>query len=188
MSFRLEYPLNSGRLLVNGNDFYVVNSSSQKVQIARVDQIPTVVNSLTSSSTAAALSAGQGKVLNDRLNLSLYTNLTKLGIDAKTCTIQELAKAVPANSILCAEFSGTDVNPNKPFPTEYGTVICFKLHLARIVFHCYNNQSAGLWCGTYYNLDQDERWSGWKIAGAITCGTESNPSLPIDGLIYLQYE
>ena len=42
MSFRLEYPLNSGRLLVNGNDFYVGNSSSQKVQIARVDQIPSV--------------------------------------------------------------------------------------------------------------------------------------------------
>lgn len=32
----------SGRLLVNGNDFYVGNSSSQKVQIARIDQIPSV--------------------------------------------------------------------------------------------------------------------------------------------------
>ena len=41
MSFRLEYPLVSGRLLVNGDDFYVGNSNSQKVQIARVDQIPT---------------------------------------------------------------------------------------------------------------------------------------------------
>ena len=42
MPFRLEYPLVSGRLLVNGNDFYLGNSSSQKVQIARVDQIPSV--------------------------------------------------------------------------------------------------------------------------------------------------
>ena len=42
MPFRLEYPLVSGRLLVNGNDFYVGNSSSQKVQIARADQIPQV--------------------------------------------------------------------------------------------------------------------------------------------------
>ena len=42
MSFRLEYPLVSGRLLVDGNDFYLGNSSSQKVQIARVDQIPAV--------------------------------------------------------------------------------------------------------------------------------------------------
>ena len=42
MSFRLEYPLVSERLLVDGNDFYVGNSSSQKVQIARADQIPQV--------------------------------------------------------------------------------------------------------------------------------------------------
>ena len=42
MSFHLEYPLVSGRLLVDGNDFYLGNSSSQKVQIARVDQIPNV--------------------------------------------------------------------------------------------------------------------------------------------------
>ena len=34
--------MNSGRLLVDGNDFYVGNSSSQKVQIARADQIPNV--------------------------------------------------------------------------------------------------------------------------------------------------
>ena len=50
MSFHLEYPLISGRLLVNGNDFYLGNSSSQKVQIARVDQIPTVTQYVHPSS------------------------------------------------------------------------------------------------------------------------------------------
>ena len=32
----------SGRLLVNGDEFYLGNSSSQRIQIARVDQIPSV--------------------------------------------------------------------------------------------------------------------------------------------------
>ena len=42
MSFRLEYPLISGRLLVNGNDFYVGNSSSNLSQLALKTDIPTV--------------------------------------------------------------------------------------------------------------------------------------------------
>ena len=40
MSFRLEYPLNSGRLLVNGSDFYIGDSSNQRTQLARLDQVP----------------------------------------------------------------------------------------------------------------------------------------------------
>lgn len=42
MSFRLEYPLISGRLLVNGNDFYVGNSSQNPSQLALKTDIPTV--------------------------------------------------------------------------------------------------------------------------------------------------
>ena len=42
MSFRLEYPLVSGRLLVDGNDFYVGNSSSNLSQLALKTDIPTV--------------------------------------------------------------------------------------------------------------------------------------------------
>ena len=42
MSFRLEYPLVSGRLLVDGNDIYVGNSSSDLSQLALKTDIPTV--------------------------------------------------------------------------------------------------------------------------------------------------
>jgi hypothetical protein len=43
-----------------------------------LNEIPTVVNSLTSTSTTSALSAAQGKVLNDKIN-AINTNLEDLG-------------------------------------------------------------------------------------------------------------
>ena len=42
MSFRLEYPLVSGRLLVDGNNFYIGNSSQNLSQLALKTDIPTV--------------------------------------------------------------------------------------------------------------------------------------------------
>ena len=183
--------MTSGRTLVNGDDIYIGNSDNLLTKLARASvDIPEVINSLLSTSTTAALSANQGRRLNSRLELSLYYNTSSLGVDLHTCTLKDLVLAIPNYSILYASLSGVGDNPNKPFPTSYGTITCFKLDPTRMLLYCSNNQSGGLWCGTYYYLSSAniDSWSGWMIAGCITHGTSSSPSLDIDGLIYLQYE
>lgn len=87
--------MNSGQLLVNGNDFYIGNEAEQLSQLARLDQIPSqyvhpsakqcnyaythpaakqcsysvqIIDNLNSVDATSALSANQGRILNTLLN------------------------------------------------------------------------------------------------------------------------
>ena len=54
MSFRLEYPLVSGRLLVNGDDFYVGNSSQNPVQLGLKSDIDSCFQSVSEGKSLIA--------------------------------------------------------------------------------------------------------------------------------------
>lgn len=104
MTESLLLSLNSGQLLVKGNDVYIGNSSSNLSQLALKIDIPEevlpyvhpstkqcnysvpIVDNLTSSSTTSALSAKQGNVLNSKINNMAAPSLkfTKIFENTKT--------------------------------------------------------------------------------------------------------
>lgn len=190
---------------MNGNDFYLGNSSSQKVQIARVDQIPnvtqyvhpttkqcnysvSVVNNLTSTSTTAALSAAQGRILNQSHNFKTYSALAQIGLTDGEETISEIFDAMSNNSMLSYVVSGSQ-NQNGVYPSYSGTVVFHKVNHTRSFAIFVHNTSVSFFVGSYQHpTGSDFQWSGWHTAGIMSGTSEPDSNSMLEGSIYFQYE
>lgn len=119
-----------------------------------------VVDNLNSTSTLDALSANQGKVLNEKLNnynLKTYSNPSQFGLDSYS-TIAEICTAMPGSSILLmtgsGEFSFTDFTA-----MSFGTVFIIKQGNYRCVIEIIGSETTS----------QSERWTAiWRVDSGLS--------------------
>lgn len=109
--------MNSGRLLVNGNDFYVGNGSNEKIQLARVDQIPesmqyTHPSTIQCNAAAASHTHAAGDVTSGTFNAARIPSLAASKITAGTLAGKVLANASAQATVTTAQlrdiYAGTN--------------------------------------------------------------------------------
>ena len=90
MSFRLEYPLNSGRLLVNGSDFYCGNSANSPIQLGLKSDVDSCFQSVSEGKTliADAVTDKGIQTASDATFQQMATNILGIptGIDTSDAT------------------------------------------------------------------------------------------------------
>lgn len=108
------------------------------MRIKKINQsagiIGNVVDNLSSTSSIDALSANQGKIINEKFNnykLKLFSDPSDFGLENYT-SIAEICAAMPSNSILL--FTGNNAQPFTDFiAMSYGTVFIIKQGAYRCV-------------------------------------------------------
>ncbi len=108
------------------------------------------------------------------LNMKFYNSLAQLGLEPSTVTFQDIANAMPFNSMLVfnvASTPGTYYTPNLDIPVKNGTLIIQKGtdNIYNIVFRLIPNNSNSTvpveYIGSYKPSTQT--WIGWNAVNTI---------------------
>ena len=178
--------MNSGRVLVNNENFYIGNSSNGLSQIAKLSDVPKVIDSLTSTSSVDSLSANQGRYLSITHNFKTYSSLAQIGISNGQETIQGIFEALSDQSILIYMTADSN-NPDEYPDTRYGTCIAIRYSASRLIAFFIPRNVHRLFMRTLSFTHSED--SGWLSFDPTLYGTEDPNDINLaNGNVYFQYE
>ena len=125
-------------------------------------------------------------------NAQTFTALYQIGLTEGYETIQQIAGALPVNSMLYYTVSATSNVTEFP-NSNYGLLVVDKTLASRIVF-TFTNAQGVQYVGYYTITTEDEVWTGWNMTYSsknVTYGTgdlTAGSATLVNGNIYLCYE